>query len=90
MDVSALPPGTIGYLTSRRPLTGSDGTITGWRPLHRFVFPQDTGAAIKGTGRVDLFWGSNSYAKTAANTMKEEGQLYFLVAKDEPVPAEKP
>lgn len=82
MDVSALPSGTIGYLTSRRPLTDSEGTITGWTPLHRFVFPQDTGAAIKGTGRVDLFWGSGTYARTAANNMKEDGKLYFLVLRD--------
>lgn len=90
MDVSALPSGTIAYLTSRRPLTGSGGTITGWGPLHRFVFPQDTGAAIKGTGRVDIYWGSTSYARTAANTMKEKGNLYFLVIRDDAGPEGKP
>lgn len=83
IDVSALPTGTIGYLTTKRPVTDTDGTITGWRPLHRFVFPQDTGAAIKGTGRVDLFWGSGPYARVAASNMKEKGKLYFLVLKDD-------
>jgi membrane-bound lytic murein transglycosylase A len=84
MDSSALPGGTIGYLVSRKPELDHDGTITGWIPLNRFVFPQDSGAAIKGTGRVDVFWGNGNYAEVAANHMKEEGKLYFLVKKGFP------
>jgi membrane-bound lytic murein transglycosylase A len=84
IDVLALPGGTIGYLVTRRPVADRDGNITGWKPLTRFVFPQDTGAAIKGTGRVDLFWGSGDYAEFAANHMKEAGKLYFLVQKGYP------
>lgn len=84
MDTSSLPGGTIGYLVSRRPEVAGDGTITGWIPLHRLVFPQDSGAAIKGTGRVDIFWGNGDYAEIAANHMKEEGQLFFLVKKGFP------
>ncbi len=81
IDSSALPGGTIGYLVSRRPEVSHDGTISGWIQLNRFVFPQDSGAAIKGTGRVDVFWGNGKYAEIAANYMKEEGKLYFLVKK---------
>lgn len=81
MDTSVLPAGTIGYLVSRRPEVDSLGKIAGWKKLNRFVFPQDSGAAIKGTGRVDLFWGSGNYAELAASHMKEEGALYFLVKK---------
>lgn len=84
LDTKALPGGTIGYLTSRRPVIDSKGQITGWTPMNRFVFPQDSGNAIKGTGRVDLFWGSGNYAEIAANHMKEDGQLYFLVIRDFP------
>jgi len=84
IDASALPGGTIGYLVSRRPVHAPDGNISGWKTLSRFVFPQDSGAAIKGTGRVDLFWGSGEYAELAANHMKEEGKLYFLVKKGYP------
>jgi membrane-bound lytic murein transglycosylase A len=50
--------------------------------MHRFVLPQDTGAAIKGAGRADLFWGNGQYAEIAAGTMKEQGQLYFLIKKN--------
>ncbi len=81
MDAAALPGGTIGYLVTRRPVANEQGKITGWMPLKRFVFPQDAGAAIKGTGRADIFWGAGSYAEIAANNMKEEGTLFFLVKK---------
>jgi len=81
IDASALPGGTIGYLISRRPVVDHNGTIIHWTKLNRFVFPQDSGAAIKGTGRVDIFWGSGDYAELAANHMKEEGKLYFLIKK---------
>ncbi len=84
LDGSALPAGTIGFLVSRMPTQGADGMINGWKPLSRFVFPQDSGAAIKGTGRVDLFWGHGAYAEIAANHMKESGKLFFLVKKGYP------
>ncbi len=42
---------------------------------------QDKGSAIRGPGRVDLFWGAGNAAGTAAGRMKEEGKLYFLVLK---------
>ena len=81
IDSTALPEGTIGYLVSRTPLAGENGQIAGWKPLTRFVFPQDSGAAIKGTGRVDIFWGNGKNAEFAAHHMKEEGKLYFLIQK---------
>lgn len=86
IDGSALPEGTLGYLVSRKPTLGADGRINGWDSLQRFVFPQDSGAAIKGTGRVDVFWGHGEYAEVAANHMKEPGKLYFLVKKGYPGP----
>lgn len=84
IDASALPGGTIGYLISQRPVVGQKGLITHWQKLNRFVFPQDSGSAIKGTGRVDIFWGGGDYAELAANHMKEAGKLYFLIKKGYP------
>ncbi len=81
IDGSVLPEGSLGYLVCRKPFLGEDGRISGWENLTRFVLPQDSGAAIKGTGRVDLFLGHGEYAETAANHMKEAGELYFLVKK---------
>ncbi len=81
IDNSALPNGAIGFLSTKQPVVNKQGEITDWRPLNRFVFPQDSGSAIKGTGRVDLFWGHGDFAELAANHMKEDGELYFLVKK---------
>ena len=81
IDHNALPGELIAFLSSRRPVIDNQGNITGWIPLNRFVFPQDSGSAIKGTGRVDMFWGHGDYARTAANTMKEPGKLFFLIKK---------
>jgi membrane-bound lytic murein transglycosylase A len=49
--------------------------------LRRFVLNQDTGAAMKGPGRVDLFCGSGEEAGMAAGEMREAGKIYFLQAK---------
>ena len=74
-----LPQQTLAFLISSKPELDSKGNILRWVPMQRFVFPQDTGSAIKGAGRADLYWGSGSYAKTAAGSMKEKGELYFLI-----------
>jgi membrane-bound lytic murein transglycosylase A len=45
------------------------------------VVNQDTGGAIKGAGRVDLFYGQGSSAELAAGNFQHEGELYFLIRK---------
>ena len=81
IDREVLPVAAVGYLVSRRPVVDQTGAVTGWEPLRRFVLPQDSGTAIKGTGRADFFWGSGQYAEAVAGQMKEKGKLYFLVKK---------
>lgn len=83
IDQNVLPMRTVAYLQTERPVMDSSGKISHWEPMRRFVVPQDTGAAIKGSGRVDLFWGSGDYAEKAAGAMKHRGKLYFLIKKDE-------
>ncbi len=79
IDPDVLPQQTFAFLKSSKPELDSEGNILRWIPMQRFVFPQDTGSAIKGAGRADLYWGNGNYAKTAAGSMKEKGTLYFLV-----------
>ncbi len=81
VDHSIYPTGVFGYLISRRPVLKNDGSIDHWQEFSRFVLPQDSGSAIKGAGRIDLFWGAGEYAQTAASHMKEKGQFYFLLKK---------
>lgn len=82
IDGDILPFGTLGYLITRRPVVDDSGRISHWTPMQRFVLPQDSGSAIRGSGRVDMFWGVGQYAEIAAGAMKEKGILYFLLPKD--------
>lgn len=81
IDQDALPVGMPAYLLSRRPIIGSDGKVLSWQPMGRFVLPQDSGAAITGAGRVDLFCGQGREAEALAGYLQEKGQLYFLIKK---------
>lgn len=81
IDRKVLPDSTFAWLETTIPVIDKNGKIIQWQSSHRFVFPQDSGAAIQGTGRVDIFWGSGLYAETAANHMKESGKLYFFIKK---------
>ena len=80
-DLSLFPRAALAFIQSEKPMVGYDGTIQSWEPFGRFVLNHDTGGAIRGPGRVDLFWGSGPYAETAAGHMKHEGTIYFLVLK---------
>jgi len=80
VDQKTFPAGGLAFLTTREPVTRS-GKITGWQPVHRFVLAQDTGSAIRGSSRVDLFQGTGKTAGLAAGVMKEPGTLHFLLVR---------
>ncbi len=81
-DSALFPRGALAFVKTRRPAIGPGGEIRSWVPLTRFVLNQDTGGAITGAGRVDLFFGRGREAEIAAGHLKEDGELYFLVLKD--------
>lgn len=82
LDHQVFPPGALAFLETLQPDIDGRGRIVSWSPLSLFVLNQDTGSAIKGPDRVDLFWGSGEHAATAAGHMKHRGKLYFLVKKE--------
>ncbi len=51
--------------------------------LQRFAVVQDTGGAIRGHGRADIFWGRGTPAEKIAGPMKENGRIFLLVARKE-------
>jgi len=53
----------------------------GVAPFMRLVLNQDTGGAIRGPGRLDLFYGSGDLAGDLAGRMKYEGRLFFLAPR---------
>ena len=49
---------------------------------NRYVLDQDTGSAIKGAGRVDVFLGSGNLAGERAGRLNGSGNLYYLLLRD--------
>ncbi|MFW8601897.1 MltA domain-containing protein [Desulfobacterota bacterium M19] len=78
LDARCFPMGGLYYLETTVP-EFSHGRFRGRRPLRRFVFQQDSGAAIRGSGRLDLFMGTGAGAAAVAGHMKENGHLYMLI-----------
>jgi membrane-bound lytic murein transglycosylase A len=50
--------------------------------MHRFMFDQDTGGAIRTAGRADMYLGIGPEAETLAGATKAEGQLYYLFLRE--------
>src|SRR6185295_10813052 len=74
------------------------GAPGGARPLQRLLVAQDTGGAINGPVRGDVFWGPGDEAAATAGSMRQPGRLWLLLPKavtlpptlttaDEPPPA---
>ncbi len=83
MDVTVFPKGSLGYLAADLPDFNKKLEYQGLRPFARFIVSQDTGGAIKGPGRVDVFWGNGAMAEKSAGMMRTFGKLYFIIAKKE-------
>ncbi len=50
-------------------------------PLNRLMMAQDTGGAIKGAVRGDVFWGHGDQAERMAGAMKSPGRYWIFVPK---------
>ncbi|VAX08710.1 Membrane-bound lytic murein transglycosylase A [hydrothermal vent metagenome] len=51
-------------------------------PIRRLVIAQDTGGAIKGRVRGDVYWGIGEDAGLMAGPMKDLGRYYFLLPNE--------
>lgn len=77
VDRKVIPLGSLLWLSTTRP----DGT-----GLVRPVAAQDTGGAITGEVRADLFWGTGDAAGQLAGDMKQQGQIWMLWPKGAALP----
>ena len=80
-DRRIFPPAGLAFIQTEKPVVNSAGQIDSWTDFSRFVLNQDTGGAIRGPGRADLFWGNGPYAEIAAGHLAHTGKMYFLVLK---------
>ncbi|MBI4249711.1 MAG: MltA domain-containing protein [Elusimicrobia bacterium] len=85
-DPQVAPLGILAFMETLIPSAAENGKLLGVIPAARFVVLQDTGGAIKGPGRVDLFAGHGPQAHTLATNLWYPGRL-FLVIKKLPAPA---
>ena len=69
--------GTPMWLDTKTP-TGASGKL---EPFRRLMVAQDTGSAIKGKVRGDIFFGSGDKAGRAAGPMQSPGRLVVLLPK---------
>ena len=82
-DQTLFPKGVLSLLEFDHPVFASDASEDpqSSQKVRRLVFDQDTGGAIRGPGRVDLFWGAGDEAKRYAGVMKSRGKLFYFVPK---------
>ncbi len=82
MDTRVSPRGGLAYIDTKVPVFAGD-RISGWMPVKRFVLVQDTGGAIRGHGRIDLFMGHGEKAEKIAGHLKQAGRSFLIVARKE-------
>ena len=56
------------------------------KPFHQLAVAQDTGGAIRGAIRADIFYGRGTKAETVAGYMNQRGNVWILLPKTLAVP----
>jgi membrane-bound lytic murein transglycosylase A len=82
-DARFFPKGALAYLTFDSPTFAAPDAAQpmGTEAVGRLVIDSDRGGAIKGGGRVDLFWGAGPDARQHAGVLKSDGRLLYLAPK---------
>jgi membrane-bound lytic murein transglycosylase A len=79
VDRRFVPLGSPVFLETTFPLSEE--------PLQRLMAAQDTGGAIRGAVRGDFYWGTGPEAGVLAGRMRQQGRLWLLWPRGEPLPA---
>lgn len=74
IDRSLMPYGMPVWVDIAPPAEGAPA-------LQRLMVAQDTGGAIRGAVRGDVFWGHGERAEYLAGKMKSEGRYWLLLPK---------
>ena len=73
VDPAVFPAGALGFM--HVPAVGANPGFS------RLVLSQDAGAAIRGPGRVDVYFGAGAAAEAVAGRLRSPGELYFLAPR---------
>jgi membrane-bound lytic murein transglycosylase A len=74
-DPAIYPPGALAFVRVSAPAGRPDDALA------RVVLNQDAGAAIRGPGRVDVFFGDGAAAEARAGRLRSIGELYVLAPR---------
>jgi membrane-bound lytic murein transglycosylase A len=75
VDARVIPLGSPVFMATTMPDSAE--------PLNRLMLAQDTGGAIRGGVRADMFWGFGPEAGRLAGKMRETGALWVLLPRSE-------
>lgn len=78
VDRRHVPLGSPVFLATTYPLSE--------QPLQRLMAAHDTGGAIRGVVRADFYWGTGEEAGAAAGRMRQQGRMWLLWPRGEPLP----
>jgi len=80
-DKELMPPGALALMRTQIPYYNNAGELD--TPIvSRYVLDQDTGSAIRGAGRVDIYMGTGVEAGDRAGIIDWTGELYYLLLKE--------
>ena len=82
-DARLFPRGAAILMQTELPVIGPGGELAGWRPVTRFILNQDSGGAIRGFQRADIYFGTGAQAGGLAGYMNRQGRMFFLVLKQD-------
>jgi membrane-bound lytic murein transglycosylase A len=75
VDPFYIPLGAPVFMATTQPYPNSE------TPLQQLMLAQDTGGAIKGGVRADIYWGEGESAGKLAGAMRQQGQLWVWLPK---------
>ena len=82
-DKRIFPAGGIALIDTQIPVLDDQNNLIGWKRHTCFAIDQDTGGAIIGPGRVDIYMGVGERAGFLAGYQKREGNLYYLMLRSD-------
>lgn len=74
VDPKFVPYGAPVFISAQNPLDDK-------KTIQRLMIAQDTGGAIRGPVRGDMFWGTGPQAEQVAGVMKSRGKAWLLLPK---------
>lgn len=80
-DKTLYPAGGLVFVEGKKTVLNENNEVVDWHGFSRFVLDQDTGNAIKGPNRVDLYFGAGDRAGALAGSYVTRNRMYYLLKR---------